>query len=252
MKRNQLASLLVILLLIICAFNICSSTVLNKPKNESSTVKVLIYDGDGTGKGSVNGIKKGLNDSNNLNLVPNTYFNYSTSQIINSNTLQGYDVLIMPGGIALTYIHNTNINSDSIKQFINQGKGYIGICAGAYAASNHVDNYYTGWGILPDVNTKNVNYEGTISLKTTSYGKNIIKTPLNKIHMENGPAIYSNNPQNVMAEYADNKTGYQNFAAIIGESCGNGRVILSGPHPEIEAKNPQTLIYMILWASSRI
>lgn len=69
--------------------------------------------------------------------------------------------------------------------------------------------------------------------------------------MENGPAMYSNNSQIVMAEYADNKTGHQNYAAIIGQSIGSGRIILSGPHPEIDAQNPHLLVYMVLWTASK-
>ena len=226
----------------------------SKQKNETnnSVVKVLIYNGEGVMESSVLGVEEELNKSNNMNLVPNNHFEYSTSRIINSNTLLGYDALIMPGGDASTYIENSDIDSDSIKQFVNGGKGYLGICAGAYAASNSVDGYYSGWGIVPDVNTKNVDYEGSLSIMTTSFGSNLINGSLNDIHMENGPAMYSNNSQIVMAEYADNKTGYQNFAAIVGESSGSGRVILSGPHPEIDAQNPQLLAYMVLWITSRI
>jgi glutamine amidotransferase-like uncharacterized protein len=244
----------VISLLLVCTFNMGNPLVSSIQKNgtNNSVVKVLIYDGDGTMESSVEGIKKELNESNNMNLIPNNHFEYFTSSIINSNTLLGYDVLIIPGGDASTYIENENIDSDSIKQFINGGNGYLGICAGAYAASNSVDGYYSGWGITPDVNTKNVEYEGSLSIKATSFGNNIINSTLNDIHMENGPALYSNNSQIVMAEYADNKTGYQNFAAIVGESSGSGRVILSGPHPEIDAQNPQLLAYMVLWVSSRI
>jgi len=57
--------------------------------------------------------------------------------------------------------------------------------------------------------------------------------------MENGPAMYTNNSQIVMANFADNNTGYQNFAAITAETVGSGRVILSGPHSE--SRKPATL-----------
>ena len=70
--------------------------------------------------------------------------------------------------------------------------------------------------------------------------------------MENGPAMYTNNSQIVMANFADNNTGYQNFAAIIAETEGSGRVILSGPHPELYPENPRLLTYMILWCSNKI
>ena len=70
------------------------------------TVKVLIYDGDGVIPGSVSGVEDSLDDANNENLDPEIHFNYSTTEEINSETLSGYDVLIMPGGLASTYLEN--------------------------------------------------------------------------------------------------------------------------------------------------
>ena len=253
MDRCKLALLFLFLFLAVGTFNIGKSIPTpQKIENNIVVVKVLIYDGMGTGKGSINGIKKGLNEGNKMNLVPNTYFEYNTSSKINSSILSGYDVLIMPGGTAITYIHNQDIDPDSIKKFVKEGKGYLGICAGAYAASPCVDGYYKAWGIVPNVNTKNVKYTGTLPLKINSLGRQLINVPIYDMHMENGPAMYSNNSGIVMAEYADNKTGYPNSAAIIGQSIGSGRVILSGPHPELNTPHPHLLVYMVLWTASKI
>lgn len=218
--------------------------------NNSSVIKVLIFDGDGAMESSVQGIEECLNESNNQNI--SNRFEYSTTSVVNSSTLYGYDVLIMPGGDASNYVDNENINSEAIKLFVKDGKGYLGICAGAYAASNSVDGYYYGWGITPDVNTKNINYEGTVTLTTTSFGSYVFNGSLTDLHMENGPSMYSNSSQNVMAYYADNKTGYQNFAAIVGETYGSGRIILSGPHPELEPRNSKLLAQMVRWVSAKI
>ena len=70
--------------------------------------------------------------------------------------------------------------------------------------------------------------------------------------MQNGPAMSTNNTQIVMANFADNNTGYQNYAAIIGDTYGSGRVILSGPHPELSPENPQLLTNMVLWVTKKI
>lgn len=92
MNRYRLALLFLFLLLIVCVCIMGSSSIPLTPQkieNNTVVVKVLIYDGMGTGQGSINGIKKGLNESNNMNLTPNTYFEYNTSTKINSNTLKG-------------------------------------------------------------------------------------------------------------------------------------------------------------------
>jgi len=240
-------SILLIIFLYSNVYNLQSS---NNFANNSSVIKVLIFDGDGAMESSIQGIEECLNESNNHNL--SNQFEYSTTSVVNSTTLSGYDVLIVPGGDASIYIDNENINSEAIKLFVKGGKGYLGICAGAYAASNSVDGYYYGWGITTDVNTKNVNYEGIVTLTTTSFGSNVFNGSLTDIHMENGPSMYSNSSQNVMAYYADNKTGYQNFAAIVGETYGSGRIILSGPHPELEPRNSQLLAQMVRWVSAKI
>jgi glutamine amidotransferase-like uncharacterized protein len=72
------------------------------------------------------------------------------------------------------------------------------------------------------------------------------------IYMDTGPAMTTSNNQIVMATYADNNTGYLNYPAIIEDTYGSGRVILSGPHPEMNPQNPQLLTNMLLWASKKI
>jgi len=213
--------------------------------NNSSAVKVLIFDGDGTMETSVDGIESCLTQINEKSLSKK-HFEYSTATEINSNTLSGYDVLIIPGGEAMDYIENSAISESAIKQFVSGGKGYLGICAGAYAASNYVDGYYAGWGIAPDVNSINVEYEGNLIVSSSS-GKKFFNESETTIFHDNGPAMYTNNTQHILSTYADNNTGYQNYAEMIGEEYGSGRVILSGSHPELTPQNPQLMSNMILW-----
>ena len=220
-------------------------------KNNNSTVEVLIYNGTGVMESSVDGIVDCLNDSNNQNMSSHK-FEYATTSVINSTTLSGYNVLIMPGGEAIDYFDNDEIDNASIKQFVSEGNGYIGICAGAYAASNYIIGDFPGWGLAADVNTSTESYEGVLTISTASYGTKLLNGTLTDMYMATGPAMSTNNNQIVMATYADNNTGYQNYPAIIGDTYGSGRVILSGPHPELNPQNPQLLTNMILWATKKI
>ena len=222
-------------------------------KNATNTLtKVLIYDGDGVMGSSVEGIKDTLNESNNQNISANNKIIYNTTSVVNSDTLSGYDVLIMPGGEAADYLSNDDINGTSIKQFVSSGKAYIGICAGAYAGSNYITGQQAGWGLASDVNTISEEYEGPLQISTTSFGNKILNSSLTSIHMENGPAMTTNNSQVVMATFADNNTGYINYPAIVGDTYGSGRVILSGPHPEMNPENPLLLTNMVLWVTKKI
>ncbi len=227
-----------------------STSPLSSSVNKTTTVNVLIYDGTGTMETSVTGIENCLNEMNNLSTKK--HFSYSTTEKINSDELSGYDVLIIPGGDASEYLENSEIDSNAIKQFVSNGKGYLGICAGAYAASEYVNYYYSGWGLEPDVVANNVNYEGDISISTTTFGQQIINDSQTTIFHENGPALYTNDTQNIISTFADNNTGYEGYADMIGESYGSGRVLLSGSHPELAPENPELLANMILWLAKNL
>jgi glutamine amidotransferase-like uncharacterized protein len=64
--------------------------------------------------------------------------------------------------------------------------------------------------------------------------------------------MYSTASDAAMANYSDNQTGYQGYAAIFGVTYGSGRVLLSGSHPEADPQNPLLLARMILWTAKKI
>jgi glutamine amidotransferase-like uncharacterized protein len=255
-KKQAIYLLLFIILIIISAISIVgayqdynNAATAKNLSNEVNVVKVLIYSGDGSMEESVAGIKACLDECNSMNLTNGSYFEYDTADEINSNTLSSYDILIMPGGNSATYINSNSISEDAIKQFVSQGNGYLGICAGAYAASNSIEGLYSGWGLASQVNSKNINYEGLLSISTTSSGSVLFDDSTLSLYHQNGPAMYATGSGvSIFAYYADNNTGYQSYSAIVGEKYGSGRVILSGSHPEIDPQNSELLAKMILWA----
>jgi glutamine amidotransferase-like uncharacterized protein len=248
--KKIIYGILIVLVLITILFGYSQVKTSTSSANSTKTINVLIYDGTGTMGSSVNGIEDCLNEINNQS--SNKKFNYTTTVEINSETLQGYDVLIIPGGDASEYIENSEIDNSSIKQFVSSGKGYLGICAGAYAATNYVDGYYSGWGLEPDVTAENVNYEGNLTISTTSFGKHLTSSSDITIYHQNGPALYTNNTDHILSTYADNNTGYEGYADMVGEDYGSGRVILSGSHPEHEPENLELLKNMLLWLTKNL
>jgi len=217
--------------------------------NDPREVKVLIYSGYDASTNCVNGIKYCLNTVT-LNSVK---FTYATSTVITSSVLASYDVLVMPGGTSgSSYLRNPNISSSAIKSFVNNGGGYLGICAGAYAASVAVDGYYSGWG-LADVRCKAVNYEGNLTISITSAGENILGlSGTQTICHCNGPAMYKVGTVTILATYADNNTGYNGYIATVADTYGSGRVILCGPHPELDPRIPKMVVQMIAWLAKVI
>ncbi len=98
---------------------------------------------------------------------------------------------------------------------------------------------------------KAVNYEGGLTLQITSAGQQVLNTSgIKTLAHFNGPAMYVSGNAVVFATYADSKTGYNGYAAIVGDYYGKGRVVLSGPHPELSPLVPTFVSQLINWAAS--
>ena len=219
----------------------------------TKTIRVLVYNGNGAITSCVDGVVNALKSANNNNLVPGYYFTYGKSTSITSSILANYDLLVMPGGTSgYTYIHNTDhISSSAIKNFISSGHGFLGICAGAYAGSKYVGGSgvsYNGWGVAPHVSSKVYNHEGNLQVSTTSIATQLLGSSgtLTLAHY-NGPAFYGSG----FTRFANYASGiYPGYAAIVGDTYGNGRTVLSGPHPELSPTNYTLLDQLIVWAAN--
>jgi hypothetical protein len=157
----------------------------------------------------------------------------------------------MPGGTSGLY-YIKHVDGNAIKKFVSSGHGYVGICAGAYAGSKYVSGLYNGWGLAPHVYCKHVEHEGNLLVKTSNTVSTLLGSSktITLAHY-NGPAMYSQGGSVVtFATYADSKTGYKGLKAIVGDYYGKGRTVLSGPHPELQPKNPSLLAKMVLWAAN--
>ena len=215
-------------------------------------VKVLIFAGDGAAPNSINGLVSSIDEINHKNLVKNTIFVYSITDQINNSTLSSQDVLIIAGGDFQTYLANPNIKSTDIKKFVSGGKGFVGICAGAYAASSYVDGYQTGWGIAPHVYSKFYNFDGQLPVSFTSNGQDVLNFSSTKnLYVANGPSLYKEGSYSPLASFNNTMTPHNGYAAILDDTYGSGRVILSSPHPELYPREPVLLANMIVWASGK-
>ena len=214
-------------------------------------IKVLIYSGSGysgsTSDNCVYQIESILNQANSQNFITGVRFAYNTSDVINNNTLSGYDVVIMPGSSeGYDYIDNDEINVTDLKNFVASGKGFVGICAGAYSGAQYTENWYYGWGLAPDVVNEPYLEVGNVTIDPTSAGGVLDYKGGNISHI-NGPAMSTSGEVVTFATYSGNSS-YEGYAAIIGDRYGDGRTVLSGVHPELTPQNPEMLINLILWA----
>ncbi len=220
-------------------------------------IKVLIYNGEYSIASCVAGIKNGLDTANANNLVPGYYFTYATSTTITSTKLAGYNVVALPGGAdGDYYVASSSISGTAIRNFVSNGGGYLGICAGAYSGvKTVVSSYhgnYNGWGVAPHVMATRPWVEGDVPIQIQAAGEELFGYGgiITMAHY-NGPAMYASGGDMVtFATYADNSCNSQGLGAIVGDYYGLGRSVIVGPHPELDPKYPDILGNLVVWAAN--
>jgi len=194
-----------------------------------------------------------------------------------------YKVIFFPGGMA--YHYNNLICSEGkerIRNFVQNGGGYFGICAGSFFAADQAlwDDYPGGGNpvlydddtgylnfcggpsgysldLFPGVGVGPINgiasfydlYQGWAMATITFQSNNVLPHFRGSNGLKTMPfseeIMYYGGPYFILDETApnyENISGYQELAtydyndeaAIVSFKYGNGKVVLCGPHPEIE------------------
>lgn len=141
-----------------------------------------------------------------------------------ANLFEGVAVWIQPGGYAGVAMQNMHPKlKQMIRDFVHQGGGYIGYCAGAFTATSRVGTTrISGLGIFPG-GTKL--YGTGIDMKTITW-----KGSKRQIYWEGGPFLRR------LPESVDVTAYYDNGAVAAGRTTyGKGRVWVTGLHPEAPA-----------------
>ncbi len=185
---------------------------------------------------------------------------------IRAGGLKGLNLIIMPGGSGRKQADMLEASGrEKIREFVKAGGGYIGICAGAYLATN---DYPWSLGLL---NAKVVDKKhwargkGEVSVKITGEGKETLasKRQLEKIMYMQGPLLAPGDDKELpayapLAEYvteiAENgapKGVMKGTTAIASAPFGEGRVICYSPHPELPQGPNPLVLQGALWAAGR-
>jgi glutamine amidotransferase-like uncharacterized protein len=170
---------------------------------------------------------------------------YTTAYQIRNEGLDYYRLLCVPGGDMYEYGQDLHIlGANTIRDFISKGGGYIGICGGAYYAGREI--YWRGdklniiaLEIFPGTargpNNSIIPYPdyGMCKVDITDSLHPITATEADTawILYYWGPAFFpdSNATVDILARYA-----IGGDAALCAFAYGEGRVFLTGPHPEFE------------------
>ena len=171
-----------------------------------------------------------------------------------SGCLDGFDVLAWPGGHYPAYWEVGLEGKSKIQEFISDGGGYIGMCAGAWWACD-----YMVWMADPDYPPPEYKVEGdelnldlfpgvargpieeiTPFYTGTMTRINIVDHthPITSSLPDHMQILYWGGPHLLPYESADvtilGRYDVTGTPAIVAFEYGDGRVFLCGPHPEIE------------------
>jgi serine/threonine protein kinase/WD40 repeat protein len=186
----------------------------------SGTAPVLLFKGKGTSPNDVTAIET---------ILKNKHLEYSTvnsSQLndIGEAQLRDYRLLIVPGGNFIQIGNGVSSNAIvTIRNAVQNGLNYLGICAGAFFAS---DSGYNSLNLTSGIRFKFYAAESR-GIRKEAVPIAIVGGPTLDHYWEDGPELTGWGA--VVGKYPDGTP------AIVEATFGSGCVILSGVHPEAPA-----------------
>ncbi len=202
---------------------------------------VALYDAGGAGASGPLALEKDLGMLNDVVVrrigIPE----------IQNGSLRQFDALIVPGGSASKQAQALgNKGRDAVVEFVKNGGGYLGFCAGAYLAAN---NYSWSLKIL-DADVIDRQHwkrgKGTVKIELTPAGRKLLRDrkDLLDIRYANGPLLAPAQDPDIpdfltLAAYrSEINTNnapegiMKNTPAIVVGQFGCGRVFCASCHPE--------------------
>lgn len=228
------------------------------PGNRAPDVtRVAVY--DGAGNGGV-GVPKVLEA---LTATPGFQGVRVSPEDIQAGVLGQFDVVMFTGGSGSGQAKAIGETGRAkVRSFVEQGGGYVGICAGSYLACA---GFPWGLGIL-DARTKSPLWQrgkGMVKLELTTDGKAIFSSPSGPFEClyAQGPILEPAGNDEIpdyqvlslfRTEIAENKTPagiMVNSPAIVAGEFGKGKVLCFSPHPEqtegLEDQVPKAVRWLV-------
>jgi predicted deacylase len=242
--------------------------VLVPPKTED--LKIAVYDAGGVGGSGPRNLDKVFADKKVI-------LRRVGAVDIKAGILNQFDLVIFPGGSGSKQAAALEVEGrEVVKKFIDQGGGFVGICAGAYLAAS---NYKWSLGIsnhktfcesidLPEIGRKSMWYRGAsapVKMELTEEGRKILGNVKGvfDVRYHNGPIMSAMGkggvgPFRSLATFRSEVSRYKpqegtmvNTPAIIVGEFGKGRVLCISPHPESSAQLYSLVANGIRWAGRR-
>jgi len=188
-----------------------------------------------------------------------------TGKEIAGGVLKDFDVVIFSGGSGSKEAAALgDAGRENVRNFVREGGGYVGICAGAYLACT---GFSWGVGVLnaKTVSSKWKRGRGEVEIEFTPYAPEATGLSAGKrtIHYANGPIITADKRDGIapfeplaffrteLAENDSPKGAMTNAPAIVRGVFGKGRVISSSPHPEQTDGMERFVENAVRWVAGR-
>ncbi len=218
--------------------------------------RVALYDSTGSSGKGVPRVCELLGDNRKIELVR------VCGRDIQNGILRQFDCVVFTGGSGSGQARGLMDNGRrAVHAFVEEGGGYVGICAGSYLACSGFD-----WGLgLLQMKTKSPKWKrgkGMVRMTLTPEGRSIFGSlPSRAILYANGPILEGATPgvalkplayfQSEMALNGTPKGIMKGSPAIVGGQCGQGRVLCFSPHPEQTKGFGGYVDKAIRWATNR-
>jgi glutamine amidotransferase-like uncharacterized protein len=197
---------------------------------------------------------------------------YSTinKDTILTKNLSNYDIILFPGGDMWVYrSHLTSTGVQKLKEFVQLGGGYIGICAGSYFAASNI--IWRGWADEPRQYFTNTGLgifsgtaDGPIDDYAPSYQDPNCKVNINRNHPITSASpqqldyLYSFGPKYIIADSSGisilGRSTIGNNTVVMAIQYEQGRVFLTALHPEFDDNKTSwgMMKKAILWCSNKL
>lgn len=224
-------------------------------------IRVAIFEGEGTGPGASALVKAFDKDEKQKFAVARI-----TAEEVLAGKLAKFDVLVQPGGSGGKQGRALGeVGRQAVRSFVREGGGYLGVCAGAYLATNDYS-----WSLnLIDAKVVDRRHwargKGTVQLALSPAGAELFGQEDREMSI-----FYSQGPLLGRPEWDDPEVpNYESLAiytteiakngapegvmartsAAVRSEFGRGRVFVFSPHPELTEGLHHLIPLVVGWAA---
>ena len=239
--------------------------------SETKALRVAVYDAGGAGG-------RGPRELDHIfQAMDGVLSRRAGAEDIREGVLRQFDLVIFPGGSGSKQAAALEpAGREAVRDFVERGGGYIGICAGSYlAAANYkwslaISNHQTYCETLelPDIGRKSMWYRGpsaSVKMELTDEGRAVlgdvkgvmdvryhngpVMSPMGKTELEAFRSLATFRSE--VSKYKPQKGTMVNTPAIIAGNFGKGRVLCISPHPESVPALKSMVQNAIRWTGQR-